>query len=509
MARVKKTEPNIQRQTGQVSLDTTDYVFRIVDQWKRPNWIDANAWRRFVEMQPIAVDCRETIISQILSFDWKIDARSNDQRDDLKSEIEYYSNLLEYSGEADYQNLTEWVLADYLDIPFGAGVEVGREGDSEEGRVRWLLPLDGATLFPYPNYDWPVGQRLPYNAIDTIYFPKRSINRMYMSPRREIDRNGWGMAPPEKIYLGVEMLNRGDRYYASLLLDTPQAGILDLGDMEKDSARAWIKGWQEMLAGIDPFKIPVLYEHEKPATFIPFTRPPADVMFDKAILKYCAVVSSGYGLSLSDINIPAVSSGGDTLAGSIRGERKTRRTGIARAKRAFISFWNRIIPPQLQFTLIDLDDEVSVAISRSRLANATSAQLFIQNQIFTAEEMRMQTIADGLITIPVPEKLPKSDVVPNTASQNGRQNNQVNLLGRPISPSQGGYGEVKADYERLLEVAYQRDDRFKNAYEETKSLWKSLDNEQKDEKSRQLQEILDEFALSPKFLEDENLINME
>ena len=512
MPRRKTTEPNIQKQPGQISLEP-DFIIRWVDQWKRPQWIEANAWRRAVEYQPVCIDCRETIISNLLSYDWKVDARDSKRRDELTDEIDFYNRLLEYSGELDYTNLTEWILADYLDIPFGGAVEVGREGDSEEGRVRWILPLDGATLFPYQNYDWPVGQTLPINQIEKVFFPRHSINRIYMSPRREIDRSGWGCAPPEKIYLAMEMLNRGDKYYASLLLDTPEAGILDLGDMAANSAKAWIKGWQEMLAGIDPFKIPVLYEHEKPATFIPFVRSPGDLMFDKAILKYAALVTSGYGLSLSDINVPQVSSGGDTLAGSIRGERKTRRTGIGRTKKAAIAFWNRILPKDLQYTFIDLDEEVSVAVTRARLANATAAQLLISSRIFSPKESRLQMIADGLISIPVPEE-PPEDEFPDPVLQGAQQpnNKQTGLMGRPISPSQGGYGEVKSEaMQDLVDLALERSDSFKNAFEETKSVWNTLSDEGKELATIRLQQILSEFTLTPSFDElseiDDNAIN--
>jgi hypothetical protein len=310
------------------------------------------------------------------------------------------------------------------------------------------------------------------------------------------------MAPPEKIYMALEMLNRGDRYYASLLLDTPEAGILDLGDMAEDSAKRWIKGWQAMLGGVDPFKVPVLYEHEKPASFIPFSRSPTDLMFDKAILKYAALVTSGYGLSLSDINVPQVSSGGDTLAGSIRGERKTRRTGIARTKKSVVSFWNRILPPELQFNFIDLDDEMSVALSRARLANATADGLLIDKKIFSAGELRRQAIADGLMSIPLPEE-PPEDEFPDPVLP--VQNKQVNTLGKPVAPSQGGQGEIKSNaeaFESLVQLAYTKSDSFKNAYEETKSVWTTLDLAERQNKANQLQKILDEFTLNPTFLDE-------
>lgn len=506
MARRKTTEPSLQRQPGQISLDLGDFVPRFVDTWKRPNWVDATAWRRAVEYQPVCIDCREAIISSMTSFDWKIDARDSKKRDELKDQIDHYTNLLEYSGEVDYVNLTEWLISDYLDIPFGGAVEVGREGDQPDGQVMWLLPLDGATLFPEPNYDYPVGQALPIDSIQKVYFPAHSINRMVMSLRREIERHGWGMAPPEKIYLALEMLNRGDRYYASLLLDTPEAGILDLGDMAKDSAKAWIKGWQDMLAGIDPFKIPVLYEHEKPATFIPFVRSPADLMFDKAILKYAALVTSAYGLSLSDINVPQVSSGGDTLAGSIRGERKTRRQGIARTKRSLINFWNRILPPELRFSFIDMDDELSVALSRARLANATAAGLLISSRIFSPKEIRRQTIADGLVSISVPEDPPEDEFPdPMLGQGDGSFNKQTGLMGRPVAPSQGGYGEAKANMEDLINRALAKDPDFFNAVEEVKSAWPTADQEEKEIHLAWLNKLLDDFLLSPAYAETEGI----
>ena len=122
-----------------------------------------------------------------------------------------------------------------------------------------------------------------------------------MSPRPEIQREGWGMAPPEKIFFSLELLNRGDIYYANLLLDTPEAGILDLADMDGASAQEWIKQFRSLLGGIDPLKVPVLYEHEGDVKWIPFGRPPTELMFDRVTTKYAALVASGYGISLSEI----------------------------------------------------------------------------------------------------------------------------------------------------------------------------------------------------------------
>ncbi len=276
-----------------------------------------------------------------------------------------------------------------------------------------------------------------------IYFPAHAINRIYYSPQTYIRLEGWGMSPPEKIYLALELLNRGDQYYANLLLDTPEAGILDLGDMEKTAAEEWVKAFRTMLGGIDPMKIPVLYEHNTKVDFIPFGKPPTELMFDKVTAKYASIVAAGYGLTLSDIGIQTATSGGDTLAGSIRDERKTRRTGFARFKRKMIAFWNFMLPDTLDYKIIDQDDELSVAISRARLANATAASQYIDKKIFSPGEMRRQAISDGLITISIPEDVPPDSEFPEP--EQSTPNERTSILGKPVAPSQGGHGEVKGD----------------------------------------------------------------
>jgi len=446
MPRVKTTPPRISRQKGQRSLDDPFYISRYIPPWANPEWLNGGVWRQVVQKQPLATVCRETLTSNTLALDWKIEAKDSEKRDEYKSEIEYYTDFFSNTGDYDWTEMIEWICGDSLDIPFGSGAEIGREDDSPDGKVLWIELLDGATLFPTLNYDYPVGQTItgyPSHGIDTVYFPKHAINRTFFSPRRDIRRKGWGMAPPEKIYLALELINRGDYYYANLLLDTPSPGILDLGDMAKDSAKEWLDSWRSLLAGIDPFKIPVLYEHERPVSWVEFTKSPTELMFDKALFRYSSIVTAGYGMSLSDLGVPTGVSGGETLAGSIREERQTRRTGFARLKKKIKYFFDRLLPPYLQFNFIDLDDELNVALGRARLATATALQQLIQMHILTPEEGRQQMIADGLITISIPEKLPPDAEFPMD-NNNQQINERPGMLGKPIAPSQGGYGEVKS-----------------------------------------------------------------
>lgn len=436
--------PQPTKEKGQRSLSLDEAFFtRVVPTWTFPSGLTPAQWRTWVAGQPVAVTCRDTLISSIISLDWKITPRDSEERDELKQSVKYHTRLFERGGDwlgLDWTSFLEWVLKDLQDLPFGTATEVGRKGDEPGGRVAWFKPLDGGTLFPTLNKYFPVVQQ--YGTVNNIEFPEHAINRMYLSPRTDIEREGWGMAPPEKIFLAMEMLARGDRYYANLLIDVPPAGILDLGDMEKDSALEWVSAFRTFVAGggVDGFKIPVLYEHNNKTEFIPFGKVPNDIMFDRITLKYAALVAAAYGMSLNDIGLQGSSASGETLAGAIRSERRTRKTGLATLKKKLKFFLEEFLPRTLQFDFIDMDDELATALGRARLANATAWGQLIDKGIFSREEARLQTMQDGLTTISLPEKPPAK---PDEFAMSGKPQERPGMLGSPKAPSQGGDGEVK------------------------------------------------------------------
>jgi hypothetical protein len=498
-ARIKHTAPAPSRHPHQRQLALPDYLYRVLPAWRNPEWLEASAWRAAVQQQPVAVTCRETLISNMVSLDWKIEPRESDQRDELKEDIDYYTKFFEYTGDYDYQELLEWVLKDALDLPFGGAVELGWENDTppsetSNSKLLWIEPLDGGTLYPTLDTDYPVGQILREYITSEVYFPKYAISRVYCSPKTDIRRKGWGMAPPEQIFLALQLINRGDLYYANLLLDTPEVGILDLGDIDAVSAKQWVESWQNLLRGVDPFKIPVLYEHEKPAQFISFTRSPTEITFNNTILHYTALVTSGYGMSLSDIGMQVSSSGGETLAGSIRQERRTRKTGFARIKNKTRLFWNRMLPPSLEWKYTDIDDELAVALGRARLATATALGLIADKGMISPQEGRLQLISDGLMDISMPEELPE-DAKPvferqfeNSPFGGGQSQERPGLLGKPIAPSQGGYGESKAElYDRLMDEVPE----FRSTMEDLEQVFPTLDLNAKSEVTEQVNALLD------------------
>lgn len=455
MARKQPSTVSVTKQPGQISApggELSNFLVRQMPIWNNPQWLTSSQWREFVRRQPIAVLCRDAITNYLISLDWSITARDSEQQDELKEEIKYYTRLFErgnaYYSSMDFPTHVEWIIKDLFDLPFGAASEIGRENDDPEGKVLWIRPLDGGTLAPTLDMDYPIVQHFP--NYQPVVFPKEFVSRIYLSPRTEIQREGWGMPPPERIYLAMEMLNRGDIYYSQLLLNTPEAGILDLMDMDKESATEWVSSFRDLLYGINPLKIPVLYEHTSEAKWIPFGKLPSEILYDTVTARYVTILTAGYGLTPSDIGMGSSSSGGETLAGTIRQERTSARSGKALAKKKVQIYLENILPEKLKFSWIDFDDEKNVAMSRARMANANAASLWIQNQIASPDEIRRQAIADGMFTITMPETLDRKGIEwptrvlqysGNKSKEEGKSG--TNQIGDPKALSSGGQGEVK------------------------------------------------------------------
>lgn len=437
--------PHPTKEPRQRSIDLEDlYLTRFTPPWSRPATLSGNVWRAWVLQQPVAMVCRETLVATLLSLDWKITPRNSKYQEELEPTIRHYTKLFSNGGDygglgLDYSGLVEWIAGDLLDTPFGGVAEIGRKGNTENGRVMWIRPLDAATMYPTLNAEYPAVQM--YLQYDAVAFPWWTISRTYMSPHSFILKEGWGMAPPEKIYFALELLNRGDKYYANLLLDIPTAGILDLGDMEKSAAEEWILAFKSFVNdNTTSFRVPVLYEHNNKVEYIPFGKVPNDIMFNQITLKYAALVAAAYGMSLSDIGLQTTSASGETLAGSIRQERRTKKTGFARMKAKIKSFFDRILPDTIEFNFIDYDDELNVALGRARLASAQAFTAWRQIGIFSPQELRSQSIQDGLMSVALPDEIPADAKPDPMLSPNG----EPELVGSPKAPSGGGEGEVKS-----------------------------------------------------------------
>jgi hypothetical protein len=368
----------------------------------------------------------------MISTPWRIEPRDPDLSVDRK-EIQHYEDLFDQTEDG-YENHLEMVLEDGLDTPLGGCSEIVRDPDTLDGRVVHYQHMDAATLFVTPFKDFPIVQKVPGVIGDPIVFPKRAVDRLGWSPRTEIRQKGWFMAPPERIYLALQMLVQGDQYYWKLLQDTPEMGILDLGDMEKQAAMDWLDAWKGLLGGVDPFKIPVLYEHTQDVKYIQLNRPPSDIIFDKITLMRASFAVAGYGITLADVGISVE---GVTLAGAIRGERRSERTGFARARAKVSRYWNNMLPRYLKFTFVERDDERLVSKGRARLANSMAFRNLTEAGILLEEDAQQQLVSDGLITVPI------SKVNTAVGGEIVEPNRLVSReLGSPVPPSSGGEGEI-------------------------------------------------------------------
>lgn len=449
MAKSQPKTVEVSKQPGQLSApggELSNYLVRQMPIWNNPNWLHADVWRAFVAKQPIAVLCRDAIASYLLSLDWAIVSKEADKQDEYKEDIRHYTRLFErgnaYYNDVDFSTHVEWLVKDLFDLPFGAASEIGREYDKEDGKVVWIRPLDAATLAPTLDIDYPVVQHFP--NYQPVVFPRAFISRTYLSPRTEIRREGWGMAPPEKIYLAMDMVSKGDIYYYQLLLNTPEAGILDLKDMTKESATEWVASFRDMLYGINPLKIPVLYEHTDAAEWIPFGKLPSEILYDSVTARYITIITAGYGLSPSDIGFASSSNGGETLAGTIRQERRSAKSGKALAKTKMKAYFEKILPDHLEFKWIDFDDERNVAMSRARMASASAFKTFTDMQAFSPDEVRSQAIADGLFSISLPETIDRSKIEwpSNTLRYVGNKSGNPDNADPKKPASGGGQGET-------------------------------------------------------------------
>lgn len=370
--------------------------------------LGADRWRRAVLHQPVAGVCQNRLISYVQATNWTIEPVDGSKINRYKADIEYYTRLLDDPG-SDFDMLSDLILQDALTLPIGGTAEVVRYkpgpvtaeldghayklADNPRGHIHRLDFIDGATLFPTGDVTMPLLQRL--NA-DQVIFRAREVLRVVLSPRPEYQLRGYGMPPIAKIYLAVLMLYYGDTYYAKLLLDTPEAGILYLGDMTQESADEWLAGFRDLYAGPQPLKVPVLAETETPPQFIRFGGDPATIAYDSTTTKYARLVASGYGLKLSDVGLD---SGQETLAGKIRDDRAARSTGFGVLITKLENSFNRCLPPYLKLRFNIHDEEALIQLMRSRLMAGQAAKVLIEAGVAKAEELQAQFKQEGLLTV--------------------------------------------------------------------------------------------------------------
>jgi hypothetical protein len=449
------------------SLQIPPFLRRYLPDFLTPMWVEAARWRNVVRNEPTAIICRDRLIVYAQAQPWDITAKNIKDEKDLKEDIAYYKNFV----LGDFDTILDLLWQDALDLPVGGNIELVRwpsnvlpviERDGEtfrvtqpnpKGHIFKLVPIDGGTIVPTHDPEFPIMQRLQGDIGNAVYFARNEIGRILLTPRPEIRIKGYGMPPPQRIYMAISLLYYGNQYYARLLLDTPEAGILDLLDMSKKDAEDWVGSYQNMLQGIDPQKIGVLYQHTQAAKWIPFGRPPSEMSYDNVTLKQQGIVAAGYWLTLADIGLEP---GGKTMAGEIRRQRETRLTGFGMVREKTKNFFNNdVLPSYLEFGWIEKDDEAMAATGRARLLNGQAMKALVEPGILDVDEARAQLKKDGLLTIELkdrPKEAPASPSLPGAKNGElpGPTDDQTDNELKRVPPSAGGRGEAGRTQKAML-----------------------------------------------------------
>lgn len=451
------------KSTTTTSSSTQAYLRRIVPAIVSPKFglYDADRWRSIKSQNEIAMLAEQRLIHYVQVSEWSVTARQPSSKERHASDINYYTEVLNgYNNGLDFDTLIDLMGQDALTLQVGGNCEIVRYKPGQTpkgykldkhpmGHVHALEFMDGKYIHPTGNPKIPIRQSFMGSTIN-FSFPE--VGRILYSPRPEMEYSGYGRPPIEKVLTAMMMMRWGDEYYARLLLDTPEAGILYIGNMDAESAEDWLDGFRTLFGGIDPMKIPVLYGVDVPPSYIPFNKPPTDLAYKENATDKARVVAAGYGLKLSDLGFD----GQDTLAGKIRDDRAARSTGYGALMVKVENMINRmVLPPYLMFKFKSNDDEVLIQKQRARLMALQAAKVAMELKLATAEDMQQQQMQDGLWSIDF--KKPPEDyssggdsggskaepAIPNKAQAGVGK--QIEQEMKKVPAEQGGEGDVKAE----------------------------------------------------------------
>lgn len=366
----------------------------------RPNFLDTHRWR-IIASEPINRMARRMIQREISSLNFRIapiDAKSSQQ----KEAAEWYTEVWK-----DFRNLTTRSLKTLCELPQGGAWEVGwikpgLYGEGDKGTLSFVKYIDAGTLHPTVHPVFPIMQVDPINTLITQPFRDEEIVRILGWPYDRFGLEWWQESPTEASFLAIEALSRIYTFSLKQLKDTPVAGILDMMDFSEKDAVAWAEGFREMLIGIDPVKIPILYEHEKPAKFLPLGNDFSDLEIPRQFNMYVDMVLSNYGLSINDLRI---FNQDNTKTGSAVSRKITLMQGISFFAEIIKDAVQSTLPPYLIFTYTEPDLEDERTRAQIRAANARTIQTL--DWLPVADKAR-QAVEDGVLTIDIdPEEIAK------------------------------------------------------------------------------------------------------
>jgi hypothetical protein len=317
---------------------STAWINRTPLYISNPSMFSADQWRRGIATEPINRLCQKHVIREINALEWEIGSE-DPVRD--KPKIDHYKKALNRADNgAGWDVWVARMLKDCFTLPMAGNSEIGIGPNGVED----LWHVDGATLWPTFDDAYPYVQINPFQMNQRVYFGREDLIRLIAEPRVELDKKDYQEAPTETAFLAIEALSRIYLYNLKQLGDTPLAGVLDLMDMQESEAVEWAGAFREMMEGVDPLKIPILYDHTKPAKFIAFGRTPQDLNIIEQFKRFAELVCSAYGLSIGDLRLFEHER---VLAGAEASQRVTARSGVG--------FWAQLVEDLITNKVLSTD----------------------------------------------------------------------------------------------------------------------------------------------------------
>lgn len=309
------------------------YISRAPFYIQNPTLFSMDQWRQ-VSKEPVTRLCIRHVIREISALELEI---TSEKPDIDEGTLTYFRQVLDDADDGEGLNaFLSRTLQDAMELPIGGVVEIAP--DDLTGMVGGLYHVDGATVYPTYDRNIPFVQINPYDTAQRVYFRRGQIERLMLMPRVDLRRRPFQESPVESAFMSIEAMSRMYIYYMKQLGDTPMAGILDLMDMTETEATDWAVEFREMYEGIDPLKIPILYDHVKPAKFIPLGRNPNDMALMENFRRFAELIASSFGLSIGDLRLFEHDR---VLAGVEASQRVTARQGIGFYAQIIENFLNK------------------------------------------------------------------------------------------------------------------------------------------------------------------------
>jgi hypothetical protein len=333
---------------------------------------------------------------QITGLEWYIEGDDEKERD-------YFTSILSSADDGSgFESLVARVVEDATTVPFGGAWE---NGFFPDGGVAWVAHLDGGLMRPTYSYDVPYAQVAPDRGpLDPVLFRRGEVSRVMWLPRPDVKGYGWTRTPCMDSLPAILGLLRSDKFWQTLLTDSPPPGILDIMGITDEDAIAWLESWKTMMAGQDALKIPILTgegrtKEDGNAQFISFATSATEAQLPELLRRYAEIVCAAFGMNTGDLGLFGQEM---RLAGMTKVIELSKRQGLAHLMKAIKQRIDvDVLPDTVEFVWADVELEDTVRRASAKKMTAEALAALGNAFIFDPQVLQAQAIEEGLITVPV------------------------------------------------------------------------------------------------------------